>query len=438
MATTGELKTRPIPGLVSKRDDKDKRWSIGHARVCCIFSTLITVFMLFPYSPPITNSYTQPLAPLLLVVFMFFIASRSLLSFRLKKTTLVCIGVLVLLLLVQMLKLEEFGLDYLTISKYLLALGFFWFGYNWLGSLDFKIVYIALLIWAASILIQIVSPSFFLPFVSGQKVSAGRGLLGLAPEPSHLAIHMALCFFLLTYWRKMKDFDSSKYSISLGIVFLGLLFSQSGSAAIILVLVTSILMFDIANRKPALVVPVMILTIFAFWMFFFVMPSDRTLALMELVQSRDFLQDASLNTRLFHNSLGLNVIMEGKILGYSSNAFSEQGLNMFENVPEFVHSLSAFIDKSWNGKLHSTLATFLFDFGFVAILVVFLAIFKLGTSSYFLLDKNLFTAILVVLMFLTLFMLPIPVGSPIFFATLGLYCTRSKSKLRYHPEMIVR
>lgn len=168
-----------------------------------ILSFLTLFFFVFPYSQIVDlSSYTQPYG-LTLAILLVILRRRSIAALpQLDRMLLGSIAVLGLILLVAEL---PFGLDFREISFFLSyatplfsTAAAFWIVRRY-PTLTRRMLIAAILAWVGVSLIQtLVSPAFLVQLVTrnlelGDNISAsGRGVLGLAPEPTHNGFHSLL------------------------------------------------------------------------------------------------------------------------------------------------------------------------------------------------------------------------------------------------------
>lgn len=387
-------------------------------------ATLICLTILFPYSPALISSSTQPVAPLFLLGLIFLV---SLIYYRRDAIATKFIWYVLFLwacVLFQLLKSLQYPFSSLLLLKYFSAAIFFWFGYQFLSRERTNLITALVFIWALGASVQLLVPDIFSAIVSGQEVSEGRGVVGFAPEPSFMAIHMGLCFLYFLYMNLHREIGHRQFSVSIALIFYCLVLTQSATGLMILFLCVALLFFKAKRVAPVQLVFYFCVFIAGLYALSIVLSGTRASEMVLFFVSLDFLSDESFATRLYHNAIGLNVFLEGKLLGYSAVQFAQNNLQIFDSVPEFIRTISLVVDPNTNGKIHSLFANLAIDFGFFCLPFIIAAIIFIFFHSYSLSQGNLFFSLLLLLFFLILFMLPIPVGSPLFFSVLGLFARK--------------
>ena len=390
-------------------------------------SGLVVLAMMFPYSPILISSSTQPLAPSLLLLFSLVSAVKVFENPMVDRFVLGICLLFLLMCLIQISKLLWYPFDALLLLKYFTALSFFWFGSKYLIRIRPFILNCYLFVWGLGATIQLISPGLLLGFVSGQEVTlANRGSTSFAPEPAFFATHIGLCYLIALYKFLVKEAETRDLFYSLVLVIYSLLISQAATGAIVAIFCVAL--FLLRNGKLSFSKSWLIGV--AFFAILFTMSllveGSRIFEIANFFSTASFLGDQSLATRFFHIALGANVLLEMKLFGYSSMLFADVGLDMFDYVPSVIDDMSQVIDPVTNGRIHSLFSNFAVDFGLMFVPLVLAVFLKVVKNISIRNDAMGFRVTLCI--FLVLFLLlPVPVGSPIFFSVIGLY-SQSPSK----------
>ena len=391
-------------------------------------ATTVLVAASFPYSPPILGSSTQPVATALAALFLLAVVVMKAVGGRLwcDRHSLLLFGLVCLAGVVQFSKPNELEQTFNYFSKYVASAILIWFGHFWLFDQKSRIVLSVVAVWVLAAIVQLFSPEAFLGFVSNQDIARGRGLPSLAPEPSHFSIHLSLLFLLSYRLWMMRMITRRSLTLTVGLVISGQVMSASGTAFISIFLMLAVLIHDkrlIWSRKVrtlfvcsvfmGLILVICLLTLYY--------PESRSGDLLGKALSGSLVLDRSLMTRFYYLLVGLWSLLGGPFLGFSLGAFQANGLDIFDSVPTVVAQSAALSDLNSNGKVHSLFSTFALDFGKMAGAVLIVAIYRiyhLAADSY---SGGLVGRVALLSLIVFLSVLPIPVGSPLYFAVIGFY-----------------
>ena len=187
---------------------------------------------MFPYSPKLIQSSTQPWAAFTMMMLLFTSLLISFRTGRLPRSTVWLLISVVLVFYIQVAKLFWYPLDLKLFAGYFISIGFVWVGFNFSKVLSIALLFWVSLIWVMAGLIQIIYPAAFEFLVAGQGLSYGRGLASLATEPSLFVLHMGTLFVLA---QTLPNNGSSKIQrrvLDLLIIF-GLVLSGGGTALVL-------------------------------------------------------------------------------------------------------------------------------------------------------------------------------------------------------------
>jgi len=393
-------------------------------------SGLVVLAMMFPYSPILISSSTQPVAPAILLLLSLASIFKVINNPVVDKLVFRLCLLFLLMCFIQIGKLLWYPFDALLLLKYFTALSFFWFGSKYLIRIKPLTLNFYLFIWALGATIQLIFPGLLLSLVSGQEISsAGRGTASFAPEPAFFATHIGMCYLITLYKFLVKEAETRDLFYSLVLVIYSLLISQAATGVIIAIFCMTL--FLLRNGNLAFTKMFLIgVTLSAILIFMpLLLEGKRIFEIFTFFSSANFLGDQSLATRFFHIALGVNVLLEMKLFGYSSMLFANIGLDMFDYIPSLIYDMSLVIDPVTNGSIHSLFSNLVIDFGLVFVPIILVVLLKIIKNISIWNDGMVFQVTLYFFLFLLL-LLPIPVGSPIFFSIIGLY-SQSPLQSRY-------
>jgi hypothetical protein len=280
------------------------------------------------------------------------------------------------------------------------------------GGLSHNIIKSVILIWGIVGLIQLYIPDFLTGLLSDMRTTETRGVISLAPEPSHYG---TVCIFLLFY----AVFHIKSYFYSLFILIQIFIFAKS--SIIMLFLGLAWIVYVIVYKK---LLTGGVLTMILFCMVFFLsntyMQGTRMTGLMNLLKEDPLYvvrTDASINDRVAAVYFPLKGFIGnwGLPMGINMNSFSEY-LNL-----EINRSDRAFF---WvvagAGRMHSGgLGGILLEMGLFALFIPFF--FIKNIRNYFYTNRRM--GITIAISFMMFMITPIPMALPYmgFFAGYLLY-----------------
>jgi len=341
---------------------------------------------LFPYIPNITGEGAQPVASAACLIFAAAYGIRKVIyREKLLASELAFIAAFILIVCIQLLKLGKQPIDGVMLLKYLSAILFIWFGSKWLPNLKADYVTLALTIWVASAETQLFFPHTFEWMVAGQQISIGRGPPSLAPESALFSVTVAATFLVVFWFRVTGKITQFHFYVATVITVYGFLLSRSGTAFILMsaVLMLVFMQIILSARSHVVAGSIALITVMVFGqsavdnMHYQILGPGNILEnetlerredLQNLVQEGSMLEDASLNTRIYYNAVGLLVVLNFDFLGPGTLKFGHDGLSVFKFVPQWVLKLREHIDPKLNGSIHSLVASTLLDLGYIALL----------------------------------------------------------------------
>ena len=392
------------------------------------FSIPIMIMSYFPYSPPLLSSSTQLWAPVGIVIFCAMCFFKKIFP-RIQKFSLFLLLIFLSIFVLKSLITTNPVSFSIHIFKYAVAFLFIWFGYFWGQYSGKTAILAAIIIWVSVAVIQIYFPGIVTSFVSGQAQSLGRGVPSFAPEPSFFAIHLSLLYLLLLKLWHVGEMPARTYILGTVVILIGLILSASGGAVLSVLFIFLIMLFDrkIVKSKAVRMFLITVVLFFSYIGFVFLLTADINIRAIEL--GRDFFNgditsDASVMTRVFYIVVGVLSLLEGNVFGFELNAFETYGLSLFTTLPRIVSDTFLLIDPNLNGKIHSLFATFALDFGLLTLFFYVYFIYKANSS----LNKSIFVIfpgkIVIISFIIFLSLLPVPVGSPLFFIVIGTYLSK--------------
>jgi len=388
---------------------------------------LIVVAALFPYSPPILSSSTQPWAPILVVLLVSLKVSPIFLGekIRIKKISLYMLILLVVFGILQFAKSNDFSIFGVNLLKYCFAFSFMWFGYFWQQKISGYLLSITIFMWVMAGFVQLFNPAIFSFFVSGQEVSVGRGVSSFAPEPSFFSIHFSLIFLIVLRLWLLERVPKTVYLLSAFLILLGLALSASGTSLIAMLFISMFLLLDKKIIKSTLfrksmIALILLLVLITFSSDFIFTIESRIGTVIKELMDGNIVSDASIMTRIYYILIGFLSITAGRVFGFEFAAFEKSGLSLFNSVPDSIVEASGLIDPNSNGKIHSLFANLALDFGPFVVLIFMFLIYRFFISLGCFDQIVLSGRVLVVLFLLFLMLLPVPIGSPLFFSVIGM------------------
>jgi hypothetical protein len=300
---------------------------IGPGRAKAIWTWLFVLSSTFPYTRilPI-NSITQPYAlAVSILFFLFYFSSIPRLAFRLASPLAVLLGLASFFIVLSLYS----GLDFGSLKWYAsyLSAYFVFISAFYLLIIDNKNFKIALIVsfivWFFVGAVQKLFIPTFLTFLTSERhdeaaaalVGSGRGVFGLAHEPTHHAFHLLLIGATLMQFK----FKFQPYFL-MACIFSILFFSMSSSAllCIFLGLVVYILRSDMFRFFL-----ISLSTIMVFYLLLLFFPEDSRIAdLLSLILASP--------TSLFSIDYSVNMRLGGLVAGIISvldNFFLPTGLN---------------------------------------------------------------------------------------------------------------
>lgn len=220
----------------------------------------------FPYLTPVrTSTDLQPFSLLLAFCVLLCAGAKSNFGLSITKP----LALLVVPALYSILVSIAYGkFEVRSVAGYFCLVLFAWAGYtiNREGLASQKLVCWSIGIWALAAMLEASFSGtlllFLLPRVS---TSAGRGVVGLAPEPFHYAATLLMMFILIRFCF-MKGLINSKWYwwSCLGVVFQVALLARSASIALSLVLYPVLLaIFPIRPKRLLVVFALLLATYFS-------------------------------------------------------------------------------------------------------------------------------------------------------------------------------
>jgi len=236
-----------------------------------VFLSVAMIFCMFPYTQIIPfYSYTQPYAFLFcLIAFAIYFSS----FFRKFPTCdamgLLCFALLGLLLFLLTCFPYTSAEDQKKLLIYLGPLVFAAMAYLFVRTdpkLARRVVSVSAVIWLVVGLVQtLIDPRFATGLVGEWQVAAvvvvdsGRGVLGLAPEPTHYGFHLLLLASMIVILRGNR-------LLAVSCVLGALLLARSSSALLALILGTGLFLFLNPKKLRVLAVPLVVAAILIFYL----------------------------------------------------------------------------------------------------------------------------------------------------------------------------
>lgn len=390
-----------------------------------IFYSLALFFSFFPYLQIISlETYTQPYYVIFGVIAFTLLSKSTIRNFPISHAysliAFACFGLIGFsVATLQSISMEEIkALLQYTAPLFLVPLSYFLTIKN---SKRFrKQTMIAILIWLGVATIQFFVEPTFATNLTGKwgiesaevVIDSGRGVLSLAPEPTHFALHV---FALLALAMILGE---SKHRLLTGLVLL-IVFSASTTLVLIIVLTMLIMFFRTRVLKKRELISLSLLTFMLITGFLLVDQNSRIYQLINLIASSPmtvFELDGSANARASGIILGSQAILDNCFFphGLSNTDWLAAQDKLIANS-SFFHSLSS-------SGIASGYLRPVYEIGFFAI--PFFILFIRTTLAY---PQNQIER-LIIIGFVIVFSMQFLISSPLFGLVYGAILARQKER----------
>jgi hypothetical protein len=274
-----------------------------------------------------------------------------------------------------------------------------------------KLIYVFLLIWFFVGLIQLFfDPTFLTSFISRSTTTIGRGVAGLAPEPTYYAT-VALFFFLISF---ILNYNIKKIFI---LTFsITILFSKSATVLLLFLIIYIFYMLIFILNKHIIRVAFISLIGFLILIYNFELFQGSRFYKLSLFLIEDpiylFVHDASGNARLWNIFGAFIGSYENYFLPNLYGSYANSLSVIMEKYPDYVHPYSVSII---GNKIMSGTGQIFYDFGFFGFFYIY--IFFTLSKKYF---KNIKKALFLTLSVFTVMTTAISIAFPMFAFLYGL------------------
>ncbi|QTF55348.1 hypothetical protein [Stutzerimonas frequens] len=277
------------------------------------------------------------------------------------------------------------------------------------GRVDFEFFFLlAFFLWFFVSLVQTVYDSDFLTsVVSGSRTTQGRGVTGLAPEPTFLGV---VYIFFIVFSLHLDNLRFRKVIIFLSVVGV-VFFAKSTMALLFLILMLGLFLCTYIGLK-SLLFGFFSLFVFSYLIRF--LGGSRIYKILELLKDDPaslLLVDASINDRFFHVFFSLKGLVDNFLMPHGFNAW----------LPYVSNELARFQDVvivewfSLGGRIMSGYGAAFFELGIFAVIIP-LALTCLLFNIY----RSELKRFLFFFMFMNAIMFSaIPLGFPLFAFYIG-------------------
>ncbi len=264
-------------------------------------------------------------------------------------------------------------ISYLTISVCLLGFLIFLRKYEF----PWKLVIFINIIYLVVGLLQLYYPNLVASIVIQRGIGlGGRGVTGLAPEPTFFAIYL---FFISFIYLAQSNFKTDKrilYLVTanvLAIIFL------AKSASVLLFVILSVPFLLITRMSLKSLIYLTLVIIFITPIFFNILEESRIMTLFILLSEEGLwtliFQDASVNDRL------ANVVYP--LHGFYINNFLPSGFHSFTQMHSYLTDFyqGFFNYGSGSTSILSYVGAFLYELGFLGLLFLIFIFFRMQDGS---------------------------------------------------------